>query len=161
MNKIVKIPTKVYIKITDSTGNIVTGVPVYLKFVTDYKNDFGYILTVKNIKNEIFELTKEEIIESANKDANFFLMDYGSIEHCFTSKIQVSLQTVSNIQNAIKGYEFWGGVNSKLFHPTYIDDLRYHLEKTCEMERLGLVDNLTIECWSEPEGIVTFEILPS
>ena len=155
-----EIPEKVFVKIIDEKGLSLVSLSILLIFKTDYKNDFGYILSRKNVQNSFFVLNKAEIIKKAEENANLFIMDYGTIEYCFVSRIQVKLRNTSEIRRAIKNYYEYSAIKPDLFYPGYLDDLQYNLEETKKLEESGKLKNLRIECWSEPKGIVTFELLP-
>ena len=89
-----------------------------------------------------------------------FIMDYGSIERCFTSKIQVKIRNADEIQGAIKTYSEYSAINPDLFPHEHLKDLRYNLEETKKLEKSGELKRLQVKCWAEPRGLATFEVLP-
>lgn len=83
-------------------------------------------MTRKYVKKNIYVIDRSTIIKEVNDDRDMFIMDYGPIEHCFTSKICVKIKSVADIKSMLNAYN--------IFHfesyPGYIDDLRFHLKET-------------------------------
>lgn len=153
------IPDKVSVKVTDAGGFPLASVSPVLTFKSDCKNDFTITLTRNSVKGEYYEISRAQIVDSANAMAGLFIMGYGNIEHSFTSKISVSIGNSADLKAAIDAYHVLAKVGVK-FYPGYLEDLEYHLEETGKLEKSEDFKKLEVECRSEPAGTVSFEILP-
>lgn len=148
------IPELLKFKLTYDNVLVITGVCLYVKLETDYKNNYGFMLTEKNVVNDCYQLTKKEIIEYANKESNFSVMDYSNIEYNFTGKVVVKVESSKDLQDIIRNYDFWKMEPRK----GYIDDIKKAFIKTEELEKKYILSNININCSILPNSTFELEI---
>jgi len=133
-----KIPARIKIAITAGERHI-QGMFVMLTFVMARKNPFNLLFGPSDGRGEI-EVTRDQILEEANKSMELFLMDYADIESYWTGKLKVTPMNRDAVERALSAYRLFRGYN---YPSGYEENLRTadaSLVRLREMELTATVD---------------------
>jgi hypothetical protein len=85
------------------------------------KNDFRFIFGPSDASGSVV-VTREELLSEAEKDRQFFLMDYSHPEQDFSGKIRVCVESGESIKWAFDAYGVFK--NHYKFSENYMDNLK-------------------------------------
>ncbi|MEM1222230.1 MAG: hypothetical protein AAGH40_05660 [Verrucomicrobiota bacterium] len=80
------------------------GAYVSLSLITDYKNNYSFLLGPSNEQGEV-SILKDEIIEKGRQQLEAALMDYGPIQNVYTGEYSVRVLQKEDLERVIKAYE--------------------------------------------------------
>jgi hypothetical protein len=99
---------------------------VKIILITEQKNNYTFIVGPSNEEGDI-SITKAELIRRASTTLNLALMDYISLEECFSGEVQTTIMSSSDIDSAIEAYKIYGNEN-------YPEGYRRMLESANKLE---------------------------
>lgn len=123
----------------------VEGVLTALTFRTNFKNDYDLVFGPTNPHGQIL-VTEQEIVDAAEAELNFALMDYGHLRACFSGVIEVSLMDSKDLDQALNAYDtfFQGTTNNAT---GYEEKLKRSISVIEKLE----VDKLRLQVVTEPQ----------
>jgi hypothetical protein len=87
-------------------GQPVAGVLITARFGVTHKNAYSFIFGPTNDEG-VAELSKSEIIESADKELELAMMDFNPLEGAFNGIITLRPMSREDIERAIDAYDFY------------------------------------------------------
>jgi hypothetical protein len=123
-----KIPKHIQIQVLADSKPI-QGMVCLLTATSKYKNDFNTIVGPSDSNGHII-VSGEDILASANEDANLFLMDYGDPINCITGNFIVTPMTLSKLIAAKDTYKSF----NKSYHypPHHIESIEHAIKLLSE-----------------------------
>jgi hypothetical protein len=100
-----RIPDTIHVVIS-AGKQPVPGMLAMLKFVTSQKNSFNFVFGPSDAAGNI-QLSREQLIAEAQKDREFFLMDYAEIEFAWTGTLIVTPMNRDAIKRARSAFELF------------------------------------------------------
>ena len=114
----------------EAIGEVLINITLY----TNIKNNYSFIIGPTDSEGEA-SITKNEIINSANKTLELEIMDYSTLEEHFTGEIKAKIMNKTDIINAIEAYKIYGEDN---YPKNYIINLNNALQKPTELQNIEL-----------------------
>lgn len=151
-----KIPDEIILRLKDKDNNLINFLCIRLIFQTNFKNNFLFFVTPRQVVGDKYVIKKMEIISVANKTKNNFPMDYGDILYDFNSKIECYIYTGNELLQFYNSYD----ISLDILEIKNKDLIKKSAFQTKYLERKNSISSIKIETLAIP-NIVSFYIVKS